>query len=174
MNSQFLRSFSYPSQIRNIWKILTRVGWKLSYLPWGDTALVSKGSSKRDDLFPSFATPQGWETLHKLINVVKANVWKKEKQKQMYKKSVSGTESYSRWISYNKAKLLAFLGLMKCDQLHWNVLVPLEDPKTYPNWLFGIFLLRCWKSYRAVFPLPGSNPAQPDSIICSRTRRNEN
>lgn len=47
-------------------------------------ALVSK-AHPRDDLFPSFASSEA-ETLHKLINVVKANVRKKEKKANVRKK----------------------------------------------------------------------------------------
>lgn len=47
-------------------------------------ALVSK-PHPRDDLFPSFASSEA-ETLHKLINVVKANVRKKGKKANVRKK----------------------------------------------------------------------------------------
>ena len=43
-------------------------------------ALVSK-AHPRDDLFPSFASSEA-ETVHKLINVVKANVGKKKKEEK--------------------------------------------------------------------------------------------
>lgn len=126
-------------------------------------ALVSK-AHPRDDLFPSFASSEA-ETVHKLINVVKANVGEKRRKKQMYEKSVSGTEKVTVGESIITGNTVSLSGLnemgsttLECSGAPWRILKP-----TQTGYLVSSFR-GPRKSYRGNISSPRLKSAQPDSI----------